>query len=249
MNHPIQNLEAESLARLFDHLPMVIFYVKNKQGTFIHCNPRFEDFHGLARGAAIGLNDFDLHHTAIANRYRDEDRKIMESGHPATNRIWLVPSAQGILRWWISNKFPTYNAAKKISGIAGVMYEISDAFGMTEPFSRIEPALNLIHADVLESYGTRQLAAACHLSESQFNRIFRNVTGHSPHQYVLIHKIETAKDLLSQTDLSLSEIALRAGFYDASDFGKRFREFEKVTPRQYRITLQQPTLPTKDQFH
>lgn len=236
----------QTMTLLFDHLPMIIFYVKDKNGTFIHCNPRFEEFHGLSKGAAKGLNDFDLHHANIASRYRAEDRRIMETGQPATHRIWLVPGAKGLLRWWISNKFPTYNAQNKISGVAGVMYEISNAIGMTEPFSRIEPALNLIHAETLASLTTQQLAAACHYSESQFNRVFRNLTGQSPRQYVLIHKIESAKDLLSRTDLPLSEIALRAGFYDASDFGKRFREQENLTPRQYRMKLQQLIVQTND---
>lgn len=234
----------ESIIGLFDHLPMVMFYMKDAQGVFIRCNPRFEEFHGLTQGAAIGLDDFSLHHPAIASRYRTEDDKIMESGKPATNRIWLVPGAKGLLRWWVSNKFPTYDSAGQISGIAGVMYEISDAKGMTEPFARIEPALKLIHSELHSSLTTARLAAACHYSESQFNRIFRNLTGQSPRQYLLHHKIEIAKDLLARTDLPLSEIAHQSGFYDASDFGKRFREIETVTPRQYRMNLQKLILET-----
>lgn len=233
-----------SFVGLFDHLPMVIFYMKDKEGTFIRCNPRFEEFHGLERGAAIGLNDFSLHHPAIASRYRAEDSKIMESGIPATNRIWLVPGASGLLRWWVSNKIPTYDDSGKISGIAGAMYEISDAKGMTEPFSRIEPALKLIHSELHSSLTTSKLATACHYSESQFNRIFRSLTGQSPRQYLLHHKIEIAKDLLARTDLPLSEIAYQSGFYDASDFGKRFREIEQLTPRQYRVQLQKLILDT-----
>ncbi len=227
-----------TLYGLFDHLPMVIFYMKDMQGTFVRCNPRFEEFHGLSRGAALGLNDFSLHHPAIASRYQNEDRKVMETGKPAINRIWLVPGAKGLLRWWISNKFPTYDESRSISGIAGVMYEISNAKGMTEPFARIEPAMKLIHSELHSSLTTAQLAAACHYSESQFNRIFRTLTGQSPRQYLLHHKIEIAKDLLARTDLPLSEIAFQSGFYDASDFGKRFREIEKLTPRQYRLQLQ-----------
>jgi PAS domain S-box-containing protein len=223
---------------LFGHLPMVIFYMKDKQGRFVRCNTRFEKFHGLSRGAAIGLDDFALHQTTIASRYRSEDRKIMETGKPATNRIWLVPGANGLLRWWVSNKFPTHDSKGKISGVVGVMYEISNAQGMYEPFNRIEPALKLIHSELHSSLTTAKLATACHYSESQFNRIFRNLTGQSPRQYLLHHKIEIAKDLLARTDMPLSEIAYQSGFYDASDFGKRFREIEQTTPRQYRIQLQ-----------
>jgi AraC-like DNA-binding protein len=118
------------------------------------------------------------------------------------------------------------------------MYEMSDAKGMTEPFARIEPALKLIHSDPHSSLTTAELAAACHYSGSQFNRVFRSLTGQSPRQYLLHHKIEISKDLLARTDQPLSEIAFQSGFYDASDFGKRFREIEGMTPRQYRIQLQ-----------
>jgi|LakMenEpi03Aug12_release.lakeMendotaPanAssembly.Ray.scaffolds.fasta_scaffold69869_2 PAS domain S-box-containing protein len=229
---------------LFDHLPMVIFFAKDAHGSFVRCNPRFEQFHGLGRGEAIGLNDFSLHKPDIAGLYRNEDLKVMETGKPATNRIWLVPGANGLLRWWVSNKFPTYDPNGKVSGIAGVMYEISDAKGMTEPFSIIEPALNLIHSELHTNLSTAQLAAACHYSESQFNRIFRKLTGQSPRQYLLHHKIDTAKGLLARTDFPLSQIAFQCGFYDASDFGKRFREIEGLTPKQYRNNLQKLILET-----
>ncbi len=230
---------------LFDQLPLVIFYVKDTQGTFLHCNTRFEQFHNLSPGGAVGLDDFALHHTSIASRYRNEDRKVMETGQPATNRIWLVPNPSGVLHWWVSNKFPTYDADGKLTGIAGAMYEISDARGMTEPFARIEPALKRIHSDLHSSLTTKELATACHYSESQFNRIFREITGQSPRQYLLHHKIETAKDLLARTDLTLSEIAHQSGFYDASDFGKRFREIESLTPRQYRLHLRKLVLESR----
>jgi hypothetical protein len=97
----------------------------------------------------------------------------MEIGKPATNRIWLVPGAKGLLRCCISDKIPTHDDAGEISGIAGVMYEICNAKGMVEPFARIEPALKLIHAGLNSFLTTAKLAATCHYSESQFNRILR----------------------------------------------------------------------------
>jgi transcriptional regulator GlxA family with amidase domain len=149
----------------------------------------------------------------------------------------MVPGAKGILRWWVSRKTPIYSEDGSVRGIAGVMYEISGAAGVTEPFSRIEPALKLIHADESDPVGTAALAKACNYSESQFNRVFRSIMGTSPRRYVLQHRLETAKDLLARTDLPLSHIAGRVGFYDASDFGKRFKEQEGMTPRRYRMKL------------
>ena len=69
--------------------------------------------------------------------------------------------------------------------------------------------------------------------------------GSSPRRYILRHRLETAKDLLARSDLPLSEIAAEAGFYDASDFGKRFREQEGLTPRQYRIKLRSMIRPER----
>jgi len=229
------SLSGDAIARLFDHLPMIVFYAKDSGGRFIRCNRRFEEFHGLGSGQAIGLTDFDLHRAEIASRYRTEDRQIMESGVAAPNRTWMVPGAKGLLRWWISSKTPMYDADGKVCGLAGVMYEISGAAGITEPFARIEPALKMIHGSEYPPLTTESLAAACNYSESQFNRVFRQLMGRSPRRYVLMHRLETAKDLLAHTDLPLSEIAGRAGFYDASDFGKRFREQEGLTPRGYRL--------------
>ena len=228
----------DTIAGLFEHLPMVAFYMKDLDGFFIRCNPRFEEFHGLASGKAIGLNDFDLHPTEIASRYRAEDKKIMESDKLTPNRTWMVPGADGLQRWWLSSKAPTHDANGEVNGVAGVMYQVSDVAGMTGPFQRIEPALALIHSNSEDELTTRQLASACNYSESQFNRIFKQFMGFPPRQYILRHKLETSKGMLSSTDLPLSEIASRSGFYDASDFGKRFRAHEGITPRHYRMKLQ-----------
>jgi PAS domain S-box-containing protein len=230
--HPVP-----SLAELFDELPMIVFYLKDRDGAFIRCNRRFEEFHGLPPDGALGLTDHDLHEAGIADRYRAEDMEVMKSGAPTPSRTWLVPGAKGVLRWWVSRKAPLRDGGGKIIGVAGVMYEISGAAGLTEPFARLEPALKLIHAEEPGNLSTAELAASCHYSESQFNRVFRSIMGSSPRSYVLRHRLETAKNLLARTDLPLSEIADRCGFYDASDFGKRFREEQGVTPRAYRMNL------------
>lgn len=226
-----------AIAALFDDLPMLVFYIKDRNGAFIRCNRRFEEFHGLPPGGALGLTDHDLHEPSITERYRAEDLEVMKSGEPTPNRVWMVPGAKGVLRWWVSRKTPFRSTDGLIHGVAGVMYEISGAAGMTEPFARIEPALKRIHSDERGNISSAELAAACYYSLSQFNRVFRGIMGMPPRRYILRHRIEMTKDLLARTDLPLSEIAWRCGFHDASDFGKRFREEQCITPRAYRLKL------------
>jgi PAS domain S-box-containing protein len=231
----------DDIARLFDHLPMVIFYIKDTDGVFIRCNRRFEEYHGLKPGAAIGLTDFNLHNQEIATRYRAEDKLIMESGIAVSNHTWMVPSAKGYLRWWLSSKTLVRKADGSLAGVAGVMHEVSGTAAIHSSFSRIEPALKLIHGEDTHSLSAEGLAATCHYSVSQFNRVFKKLMGQSPRQYIMQHRMEIAKKLLTVTNLTLTEVAIQAGFYDASELGKRFRNYEGVTPMAYRLKLQETT--------
>ena len=83
----------------------------------------------------------------------------------------------------------------------------------------------------------RQLAAVARLSPYHFARQFKRATGLAPHQYVILRRVEQAKHLLQVgTDLSLAEVALRAGFSDQSVFCLHFKRLVGVTPRQFRMS-------------
>jgi AraC family transcriptional regulator len=87
------------------------------------------------------------------------------------------------------------------------------------------------HLDAGLSLG--QLAAAAHLSVYHFARQFKAATGLPPHQYVIARRVERAKLLLQRGDLSLAEVALRAGFSDQSQFSQQFKRVAGLTPRQF----------------
>jgi AraC family transcriptional regulator len=80
-----------------------------------------------------------------------------------------------------------------------------------------------------------QIAAAAHLSAFHFARQFKATTGLPPHQYVILRRVERAKQLLQAgTDLSLAEVAQHAGFSDQSQFSHHFKRLVGVTPAQFR---------------
>ncbi|MGJ8696258.1 MAG: helix-turn-helix domain-containing protein [Verrucomicrobiaceae bacterium] len=225
------------LQELFEHLPMVVFWVKDREGRFVRCNRRFEDFHGLGRGEWKGMTDFDLHAPEMAARYREEDERVIEAGEALPNEVWMVPDRKGVLHWWVSTKAPVMSPEGEICGVAGAMYEIADAAGMMSPYDRLEGALTLLHQEYGRTLSGEELAKASFLSVSQFNRVFREVMGQSVKEYLNSLRVEMAKGLLLQTDKTLAEIAGEVGFYDGSEFGKRFKKKEGVTPREYRGRL------------
>jgi AraC family transcriptional regulator len=80
-----------------------------------------------------------------------------------------------------------------------------------------------------------QMAAVARLSPYHFARQFKTATGLPPHQYVILRRVERAKELLQAgTSLSLADIAAHAGFLDQSQFCHHFKRLVGVTPGQYR---------------
>ena len=88
------------------------------------------------------------------------------------------------------------------------------------------------HLDVSLSLG--QMAAVAHLSVYHFARQFKAATGLPPHQFVIMRRVERAKQLLRGGDLSLAEVAAHAGFSGQSVFCHHFKRLVGVTPRQFR---------------
>lgn len=76
------------------------------------------------------------------------------------------------------------------------------------------------------------------LSVRSFRRRFKDATGDSPMQYLQRIRIETAKQLLATSTLSVDQIAYRVGFEDASYFSRLFKRKIKTTPRDYRANSQ-----------
>ena len=80
-----------------------------------------------------------------------------------------------------------------------------------------------------------QMAAVARLSPYHFARQFKAATGLPPHQYVIARRVERAKQLLQgDGDLSLAQVAARAGFSDQSQFSRHFKRLVGVTPGQFR---------------
>jgi AraC family transcriptional regulator len=103
------------------------------------------------------------------------------------------------------------------------------------PQGRLRAVVGFVeeHLDAGPTLG--QMAAVARLSPYHFARQFKAATGLPPHQYVILRRVERAKQLLqAATDLSLAEVAAHAGFSDQSVFCHHFKRLVGVTPGQFR---------------
>lgn len=79
-----------------------------------------------------------------------------------------------------------------------------------------------------------ELAARCGLATRTFNRRFRAATGMSPLAFMRQARLDLARDLLRQSNLSIGEVAHRCAYPDAAYFSRSFLAATGCTPQQYR---------------
>ncbi len=107
--------------------------------------------------------------------------------------------------------------------------------------SRLESLLNDYFAgDVLAVKGlptVQFVAHELHVSPNYLSRLLKTLAGQSTQQFIHDKVIEKAKELLSTSNLSVSEIAYKLGFEHPPSFTKLFRNKTRLSPNQFRASF------------
>ena len=101
-------------------------------------------------------------------------------------------------------------------------------------FERIQRALEYIHQHYREPITLEKLASSIFMSREYFTRVFKEYTGSSPFEYLNEYRVQASLSLLENSSLNISDIAAQCGFNHASYYNKRFMEYMKCTPTDYR---------------
>ena len=94
--------------------------------------------------------------------------------------------------------------------------------------------ISLMEKNLEEPLGRVELARSAGLSTRQLERLFRKYLNRSPARYYLELRLNKARLLLLQTNMSVIDVALACGFVSASHFSKCYRDFFGRTPRKER---------------
>ncbi|MDP4261694.1 MAG: AraC family transcriptional regulator [Bacteroidota bacterium] len=86
----------------------------------------------------------------------------------------------------------------------------------------------------LEKFSLENAASKFGLDKYKFLRLFKQETGLTPNNYIILKRIEKCKELL-QTQDDLLDIAIQTGFYDATHLCKYFKKITGITPLAYRF--------------
>ena len=94
----------------------------------------------------------------------------------------------------------------------------------------VAPALAYVDAHLADALTVDTLAAQVNLSPSAFARVFREITGSSPHQYVKAARLDRARRLLEEGRGGVAAVSRSVGYLSVSHFIKEFRNRFGVTP-------------------
>lgn len=220
---------------LFDQLPGVSFFVKDRNFRFAAANRAFWKRLGCeSESQMIGKNDFDFFPIQLAQKFRQDDEKVVAAAKPMLKIVELFFNRQGLPDWYFTNKFPVFGRDGSVIGVMGTVQSYSGRRSALTPHMQLDRAVNYIREHFHETVSMTELAKQTGMSVRQFNRRFREVFGTNPRTFLIKTRIQAACEDLRSTEKPISDIALDYGFCDQSSFTQHFRKHMGVTPLRYR---------------
>jgi AraC-like DNA-binding protein len=107
----------------------------------------------------------------------------------------------------------------------------------------LEKALAYIHKSFLQAPSLSEVAAHVEMSDSSFSRFFKTNTGNTFSDHIITLKMWTARKLLSESDVAITDICYEAGFSNISNFNRTFLTHAGMKPSQYRNAARSRSLP------
>jgi len=99
---------------------------------------------------------------------------------------------------------------------------------------QLRQVIDYINGHLDRDLGLAELARIVQMSPHYFTRLFKQSTGLTPHQYVIHRRVERAKELLLNGELTIAEVAYSVGFANQSHLNRHLKRLLGVTPRYIR---------------
>ena len=184
----------------------------------------------LNRGMA--LETIFEHDSSIfrCKRMQDVAARLLRTGTDEPWNALITPPACG-MSGWCSPTDALVHSRPRFGMLAHLPLSVGPPTnrGGLAP-ARANRVCRYIDSHLQENIALEVLAEIAQLSVHHFARAFRQSLGIPPHNYIVQRRVEHAQQLLRNTDLPLSEIAIVAGFTDQSHLARHFRTITGVSP-------------------
>jgi len=230
-----EGLRPGSVRALFETLPNLLYFAKDTELRLMAANRAFARRCGYADASElIGCSDLEIFPLELAEKYREDDRRVLETGEAMTGIVELFPNLLGEPEWFVTDKIPLFARDGTVAGVCGTVRSYEGARAELQPYLDLLPAKEFLKEHFAEKIVMADLARRVGMSVRQMERRFQDAFQLSPSRYIQRLRVLRACDLLVGTERQITEIALELGFYDHSAFSKKFSELMGISPLAYR---------------
>lgn len=207
--------------------------------------------HTRPNGWALLFHPDLLHGTSLSGRmaeYSFFSYTVHEALHMSTRERHIIQNCLEEIAYELEHAIDKHSKRILVAGIE-MLLNHSRRFYDRQFITREVPNQGIMSAfktkldellqnDELSARGTPSVAyfaEQLHLSPGYFGDLVKSETGATAQEHIQLAVIERAKELLSTTTLSISEVAYRLGFTYPNHFSRLFRSKTGETPKHYRM--------------
>ena len=225
-------VDAAEVEALFDSIPDVLFFIKDREGRYTHVNATMLRRLGLrSRREIIGRRASEVYPSGLGATYGLQDQQVLE-GAVIDNLLELHLFSDQEPGWCLTCKRPL-RVDGQVAGLVGISRDLAGREGLEADYRSLREALVHMNRHYADNIRVQDLLHITGFSESKLERTFQKVFQLSPLQLLTRVRIQAAMHRLHGPG-SIASIAQACGFSDQSAFTRRFVALVGMTPGEYR---------------
>ncbi|MDD2915871.1 MAG: PAS domain S-box protein [Gallionella sp.] len=185
------NAEGAFLHTLVRTIPDMI-WLKDVNGVYMACNPRFEQFFGALEKDIVGKTDYDFVGKELADFFREHDRAAMDKDSPSVNEEWVTFADDGHRELLETIKTPMHDGTGRLIGVLGIARDITGRKCMEQQLAERE---KLFRAVFEQASNAVELIDVDTLSFVEANPAACSMLGYTREEYLRLRLADTQADL------------------------------------------------------
>lgn len=244
----LRAIPPDALQRLFDGLPDLVFFAKDREGRYTVANRTLLDRLGLDDPSGlVGRRADEVFPAPLGARYAAQDEAVLRGGADIHDQLELHLYPNRAPGWCLTQKVAWRDAGPDgrpgpVRGLVGLSRDLepsqraaAQAAGRGASYARVARVVERMQRDYAQPLEIRALAAEAGLSIAQLERLFVQLYRMGPRQWLARRRLDAALALLDREPAgSIAEIAYACGYSDHSAFTRQFGRMVGMSPSEWR---------------
>ncbi|MBR5459606.1 MAG: helix-turn-helix transcriptional regulator [Clostridia bacterium] len=201
-------------------------------GHFVCFYPESEYFYEtLDEGVSYYFAHFTGHSVQeLLDRCGIENQRVYNVGViPEVCNIWMSLLSEFSEQ---DRLFSVRASAKLVDIISRLSDRLEREDGVAT--KKLRRSIDYIHENFNKDISVPELAELEHLSGSRYYTLFKEKTGYSPSEYIIVLRMNRACTLMLQEDMTVKETAIQVGYHDPFYFSRLFKKYMGISPAEYK---------------